>query len=128
MGDLTAHFSRREFACPCCGQAGIRGRLLVTLETIREAVGSAVHIESGFRCPRHNAEVGGKPNSGHVSGEAADIWVDGWDNAKLGALISRLYEAGDLPYLRFCYLIQGTSATRVHVGVDEKPRRRVFGF
>jgi uncharacterized protein YcbK (DUF882 family) len=42
------------------------------LEYIRTDYGP-MHIASGFRCPKHNAAVGGKPNSYHLLGLAADI-------------------------------------------------------
>ncbi len=34
-----------------------------------------IHITSGYRCIRHNAEVGGVPKSRHLIGAAADIAV-----------------------------------------------------
>ena len=142
MGDLTEHFSRRELECSCkCGLLNVKGRLLVTLEAIREGVGKPVNIESGCRCTQKNKAVkgvqiskpvrgaeGGPQDSAHTRGEAADIWVKGLSNRDLGNIIKWLYRSGKLPYLRYCYLIKGTSNTRVHVGVDEKSRKRVFGF
>lgn len=129
MGDLTEHFSRSELECRCgCGLFNAKGRLLSTLEAIRRAVGKSVHIESGCRCAEKNADVGGKPDSGHLTGEAADIWVEGLSNRDLGVVIKDLHRRKLLPYLRYCYLIRGRTNTRVHVGVDEKPRRGVFGF
>ena len=64
----------------------------------------------------------------NTRGEAADIWVDRLSNRELGFLIKSLHKEGKLPYLRYCYLIKGTSNTRVHIGVDEKARNGVFGF
>ena len=127
MGDLTEHFSKHEFACGC-GLMNVKGRLLVTLEAIREGVGKAVNIESGCRCPKKNNEVGGKTDSAHLDGEAADIWVDGLSGRELGTVVKSLHKKGKLPYLRYCYLIKGISHTRVHVGIDEKKRNGVFGF
>ena len=42
------------------------------LEPARQVVGPII-INSGFRCPRVNALVGGVKNSQHLWGEAADI-------------------------------------------------------
>ena len=126
---LTEHFSRHEFECRCgCGLMNVKGRLLVTLEAIRKAVGLPVNIECGSRCEAHNKAVGGESNSAHLTGEAADIWVNGLSNRELGLVIKNLHKKSILPYLRYCYLIKGTSNTRGHVGVDEKPRSGVFGF
>ena len=129
MGDLTEHFSRHELACRCgCGQFNTRGRLLSTLEAIRDGVGKPVCIESGCRCAQRTADVGGKKDSAHLTGEAADIRAEGFSGPELGIVIKNLHRHGKLPYLRYCYLIRGRTNTCVHVGVDEKPRRGVFGF
>ena len=45
------------------------------LDDIREAVGSSVQLSCAYRCPVHNAEVGGVAHSQHVLGKAADILV-----------------------------------------------------
>jgi len=46
------------------------------LQPLREKLGKPVNISSGFRCNELNALVGGKPNSQHLTGEAADIFVN----------------------------------------------------
>lgn len=76
MGDLSAHFSRREFACPCgCGFATVDVELLYVLEGIRDYFGEPVKITSGCRCFVHNMNIGGSENSMHMHGRAADITV-----------------------------------------------------
>lgn len=86
MGDLSAHFSRSEFRCrddhgqPCLhcgGKAEVDPRLVALLEDIREFCRFPIQITSGCRCAKRNAEVGGKPESAHLTGEAADIFVSG---------------------------------------------------
>jgi uncharacterized protein YcbK (DUF882 family) len=44
---------------------------------LRGYAGFPFIINSGFRCPAHNAAVGGKPDSAHLTGEAADIFISG---------------------------------------------------
>jgi uncharacterized protein YcbK (DUF882 family) len=77
MGDLSEHFSRREFAChgtDCCGgTAAVDSRLIEALEAFRVAVNRPVLINSGFRCLRHNRIVGSTDSSQHPRGRAADI-------------------------------------------------------
>lgn len=74
MGDLTEHFSRNEFACKCgCGFDQIDPYLVNGLEHSRKSTGLPYQINAGCRCPKHNTEVGGKPNSAHLRGLAADI-------------------------------------------------------
>jgi len=77
MGDLTRNFSRSEFACPCCGRADVDMRLVEALQELRDLAGVPVRVNSGFRCEKHNREVGGARRSRHLLGEAADIVVKG---------------------------------------------------
>jgi uncharacterized protein YcbK (DUF882 family) len=78
MGDLSAHFSRREFACKCsCGFDTVDAQLLEALEAVRQFYGLPVTVNSGCRCAAHNQRVGGSPNSQHLLGRAADIAVKG---------------------------------------------------
>ena len=74
------YFGVNEFACKCCGQLpgnGMSSVLLDRLDKLREMYGAPIYVSCGYRCPEHNAEVGGVPNSQHVDGTAADIYVDG---------------------------------------------------
>ncbi len=74
MGDLSEHFSRHEFACSHCDAlVHIDHGLIRVLEQIRALTGDPLPIVSGYRCPRHNSAVGGKPQSQHLLGRAADI-------------------------------------------------------
>lgn len=73
---MSRYFSEREMACNCCGQLprdGIDQKLYDVLDQIRIMVGKPLYLNSVYRCPIHNAEVGGVPNSQHVLGTAADI-------------------------------------------------------
>lgn len=76
-GMLSEHFAANEFACHCgCGTGGdkIHPRLIELLEQLRANIGGLpLHINSGYRCPSHNAAVGGVPNSQHALGTAADV-------------------------------------------------------
>ena len=75
MGDLTKNFSRREFACHCCGEVKVDMRLVQALQKLRELSGAPIRVVSGYRCPRHNAEVGGAPSSYHLRGMVADAAI-----------------------------------------------------
>lgn len=44
------------------------------LDPLREAWGSKIRINSGFRCKKLNDIVGGVKNSSHLLGNAADIY------------------------------------------------------
>lgn len=75
---LTPHFRVREFASrDGSDKVLVDDALVALLEQIREAVGGAVAINSGYRSPAHNAAVGGVSSSQHLYGRAADIVVSG---------------------------------------------------
>lgn len=77
---MSKYFSESEMVCKCCGtlpDGGISEVLLNKLDQLREAVGEPIHVTCMYRCPKHNAEVGGVSNSQHVLGTAADIYCDG---------------------------------------------------
>ena len=64
-------------------------RLLDGLDGMREAIGPLT-LSCAYRCPAHNAEVGGVPNSQHVQGCAADVLLpDGMTVDELAAVAER---------------------------------------
>ena len=126
MDKLSKNFKRSEFQCKCgCGFAEVSQTLVNLLQEIRDHIDRSVVVHSGCRCEAHNKAVGGVSNSAHVAGEAADIYVPGWEAATLGGRIKKLREAGHLRDLTYCYL---PGRMTVHVGVDKKPRSRIFGW
>lgn len=76
-------FSAKDFACPCarCRQLKVQPvavdpRLIEWANTIRTSLNGAnitSMITSGVRCAEHNAEVGGAPQSRHLTGKACDM-------------------------------------------------------
>ncbi|MEG1912755.1 MAG: D-Ala-D-Ala carboxypeptidase family metallohydrolase [Cloacibacillus sp.] len=124
----SKYFNAPEFYCPCCKKEWTKDSLIDMLDKIRNSLGKPVDIESGCRCRKHNASLkNSASNSGHITGEAADIYVRGMTNHELYAHIKAIHAKGWLPQLRYCYRIRGTSGTRVHVGVDDKHRANIFG-
>lgn len=69
----------QEFVCRCCGglppyaKENIEALVENVLDPLRERYGKPIVVNSGYRCPKHNKEVGGATNSQHMEGEAADI-------------------------------------------------------
>ena len=76
---LSKNFRVREFACKCkrCTDLLVDDALVDWLQKIRDHFGRPVNINSGYRCERHNAAVGGSKTSHHMRGMAADIRVAG---------------------------------------------------
>lgn len=73
MGDLSPHFSRHEIVCHHCHAGAATPQLLAILEELRRISGAPLQVVSSFRCKPHNTDVGGAPNSRHLSGDAADL-------------------------------------------------------
>lgn len=85
---FSEHFSHAEFMCKCrnnsygplCNGWGggthtvMDPELFPLLEKIRAHFGEAFNVNSGYRCPGHNAKQGGASKSLHMQGKAADIW------------------------------------------------------
>ena len=87
MGDLSINFSRKEFACNCgCGFDTVSEKLVKALQTLRDIVGKPIIITSACRCEKQNKNVGGKKDSQHLLGTAADIQVDGMSTLRLATL------------------------------------------
>ena len=83
MTRLSPHFTVDELCCKHCGRCSVAGRLVDALEAFRELAGKPVIVHSGYRCPEHNAAVGGQPRSEHLEGLAADISIPGLSLSEL---------------------------------------------
>lgn len=83
---ISANFNSTDFDCHCkrddCQQTDISTVLVQALETLRSLAGGFT-IDSGFRCPAHNAEVGGAAGSQHLLGLAADCRSATFDGAEM---------------------------------------------
>jgi uncharacterized protein YcbK (DUF882 family) len=88
------YFKREEFACKCgCGFATVDVELLAVLEDLRVYFGKPVTITSACRCINHNHAVGGKPNSKHREGIAADVVVQDIDASIIYNYLDEQYVA-----------------------------------
>jgi uncharacterized protein YcbK (DUF882 family) len=72
------HFKPNEFFCKCCGKQAMNEKFILALDkarTIAEGLDKNVKfvITSGYRCLKHNRNVGSKDTSSHVIGLAVDI-------------------------------------------------------
>ena len=96
----TKNFRVSEFACKCCGGNKIDQRVIDMAQTIREYLNMPVRVNSGYRCEKHNAAVGGVKGSKHTKGCACDLSC-GCGNVKLFEAVKELYAAGKLPELDY---------------------------
>lgn len=91
----TKNFKPAEFACPCgCNTNEMQQAFVEILQRIRDNVGSSMPITSGYRCPKHNSEVGGKKNSAHTRGWAVDIGIKKGDSSKRFKIIAYALQEG----------------------------------
>lgn len=75
---MTNYVKDHEYYCPCAnptcsGKRAPHPALDLKVEVIRQLTGRPVIVNSGVRCPEHNARVGGVEGSEHVTGEGADL-------------------------------------------------------
>ena len=64
------------------------------LDPLREKYGKPIHVNSGYRCPKHNLAVGGATQSQHMNGEAADIAPMSGDASELARLVEIIKQNG----------------------------------
>ena len=102
MANDTKNFKVSEFACKCgCGFNIIDQRVINMAQAIREELGVPVKVNSGCRCEKHNARVGGVKGSKHTKGLAADLSCSMGSDVMFQA-VKRLYTQGKLPALDYC--------------------------
>lgn len=115
MARDTKNFKVSEFACHCgCGFNIIDQRVINMAQTIRDALGVPVHVNSGCRCEKRNAKVGGvkkkvdhktgkviSKGSNHLYGLAADLSCSKGSKVMFET-VKKLHAEGKLPDLDYC--------------------------
>lgn len=81
---LSTNFLLSEFDCKgsgCCSITKVDSVFLKQLQGFRDYLNvrlgkaASININSGYRCTKHNARIGGSSTSKHCLGKAADIRV-----------------------------------------------------
>ena len=103
LDNLSTHFWKWEFKCPCkkCAHKKVRvsSLLLFKLELMIMIIDKSLDVHrpvivlSGNRCEEENKKIGGFPNSTHIpkpDGEAADIKVKGMTPIELGLIAEQV--------------------------------------
>ena len=106
----SIYFSDEELRCKCCGKVKINPEFLKKFDVARSHSKVPYIITSGYRCSKHNKEVGGKENSLHTKGEAVDILTN--TDRK------RYYVLGSLLSAGFTHI--GIAKDFIHVDLSSK--------
>jgi hypothetical protein len=114
----TADFRADEFACPCCGCNEMDMVFIQKLQQARSFANIPFNINSGWRCMKHNREVGGSDHSSHLLGVAADIQAT--TSRQRGLILPALYRAG---FTRI-----GLTKTFIHCDTDIHKEQNVTWF
>ena len=80
-----------EFKCKCCGKLVLDKVFLATARMARQISSTPYIISSGYRCAKHNREVGSTSRN-HIEGKAMDIQAR--TNIERGKILKGLYLAG----------------------------------
>ena len=96
------------------------------LQPLRDAMKHQVKIGSGYRCPRLNAAVGGVKNSQHMTGEAADLCIDG-DMTKGRKWFTWIQSHCDFDQLIWEHNAKGTYWVHVSYRASGNNRKQVIG-
>lgn len=92
------------------------------LDPIREKLGKAITVNSGYRYPELNKAVNGSQTSQHCNGEAADIRCNG-SKAELFRLIESMIHSGEITVGQLIWEYDTRQEPRwIHVSL---PYRRV---
>ena len=113
--DEIEFFDKSEFKCNCGGvycdgfPAEPKEKLVRVADKVRRNLGAKATVSSGVRCTKHNKNVGGVPESRHLSGKAMDFRVVGKTASQLLAEVKKHSE------IRYAYAIDGNY---VHMDIN----------
>ena len=98
---MTKNFKLKEFECKCACNMPLEVyeniiKLASQLQFLRDYTGRPITINSAYRCPEHNAKVGGSKTSQHLLGKAADITIQSLKPAEVFVLIEDLIDMGHM--------------------------------
>lgn len=115
MNYRVRFFRLSEFACPCCGRVMVAAGLVFLLDIFRASLGRRLIVTSGYRCPKHNAEVHGAESSRHLIGAAADLRpVVGMSYTDFAAAVGGVFAFSG------CEVKEYPEKTHVHVAIPRE--------
>lgn len=121
---LTPHFNSSEFRCKCCGAIKTDVKLLKLLESLFPALDlQKINVVSGYRCAKHDKEIGGAGSGSHVLGYAADVvcfYKDGMSvpSSVVALTLERMGHAYGIGYR-----CGGVADSKGNIHIDVRPRK-----
>ena len=98
---LSKNLWSSEIMCQgvgCCNESIISKRVVDAFQRVRDIYGGPITIGdsggSGYRCPIHNAEVGGASGSLHMAGNALDLHAS--DTSRLLWAVEQVVTDGEI--------------------------------
>ena len=76
---MYKYFTMDEMSCTHCGAYEMDDTFMQRLDQLREDMGFAFPVTSGYRCSKHPIEARKKAPGAHTTGKAIDIGVSGND-------------------------------------------------
>ena len=70
--------------------------LIDNLNVLRQELKSPLYVNSGYRSPEHNKNIGGSLNSQHLTGKAADIRSNEYTPKQIKDKIEELIKVGKM--------------------------------
>jgi uncharacterized protein YcbK (DUF882 family) len=70
--------------------------LAKNLQVLRDEVKKPIKITSGYRPAELNAKVGGATQSRHITGQAADLKIEGYTPKQVAAIVEKLIASGKM--------------------------------
>lgn len=125
---LSENFKACEMDCKCnrCSDTLIDDKLIDILQKVRTHIGKPLNINSGYRCPEHNREVGGASRSYHMKGMAADVMASGVKPIEIAKYAESIGVKGIGLYSNFVHLDTRTEKSFWY-SHNEEPRETFGG-
>jgi uncharacterized protein YcbK (DUF882 family) len=99
--NLTVIFSKSEFdskdgaEMPANVLENVK-KLAENLQVLRDYLKAPITVNSGYRSPKHNANIGGAKRSQHLLGTASDIVILGYSPSQVAEAIEHLIDEGKM--------------------------------
>lgn len=90
-----SEFNKRNFTVPTDVLRNLI-ELAKNLQVLRDEVKKPIKITSGYRPAEYNAKIGGAKSSRHITGQAADLKIEGYTPKQVAAIIEKLIAAGKM--------------------------------